>query len=310
MKRLFIISAMVLSLMVLPLSASAGWGIPIGKVDIDVDASNSAHSGKIDFDFSPFGLAVGGGSMSAGMEGGACGIMINGSISAEFPTEGNFGGGFSVSGKMPDLGTWTQNHAAVGADLDLTASGFFAIGGVGGEASGYAEQCSLNTGGGIASGGITVGMATQESSGGFGGEAYAGVILIGRTGAGFDASIVMDGYSHTNSYTWSGGGKGLGTAVMATTTVNTSGGSDSYGCFISDADVGGGFSASGDVSSFTAQSRNGGNASASANGSYSGAASLGYNYNGSAVGYTETFGANSGVMHSGAGMSVTSTMGR
>jgi len=305
MKKLFVTTLMVLSLMVLPFTAIAGWGIPIGKVDIDVAASNSDYSYAMDFSFSPFGPAGGGGSMDAYVEGGAYGIMINGKISAIAPTETNFAGGYSDSGNTPDLGTWTHNFAATGGQLDLTASSRFGIGGVAGGIDGYAEQCSLNIGGGLYGGGNTAGLATQESAGGFEGSALTGSILRGETAAGFEASIIMDGYSATNSYKWSNNGKGLGTYVEAGTTIASSGGSYDDGC-ISYATVDGGFNASGSVGSLTEQSRNGGYASASANGSYSGAGSLGSTYNGSAFGYTETFAGDNGVMHVGAGMTVTS----
>jgi len=189
---------------------------------------------------------------------------------------------------------------------------FMGIGGVVGGAAGHAEQSSLNTGGGIIwngflnPGGVTGGLATQESAGGFGGDAEAGVLLFCGGSAGFDASIVMNGFSATNSYTLSGRGTGLGTRVEASTGVITSGGSHDFG--IGHANVGGGFDASGNVTTTTEQNKNGGYASASANGAYSGGASLGKTYNGIATGYSETFANDNGIMYSGASMSVTSTI--
>ncbi|GAG52162.1 unnamed protein product, partial [marine sediment metagenome] len=192
-----------------------------------------------------------------------------------------------------------------GARLDVAASTpSIGVGGVAGDASGYARQTSHNLGGGLYAGGLTGGIAGQESAGGFGGKADAAVILFWGGDAGFDASITQMGYSQTDTYKITGGGKGLGTSVYADTLVITTVGSYDNG--IAHADVDGGFEASGAVHSGTVQSRNGGYASAEANGSYSGAGSLGNDYFGRASGYTETFAGDNGVMQAGAGMSVTS----
>ena len=276
---------------------AGGWGIPVGQVDENVAASNSDHSGAFDFGFSPLGIAVGGGSINGGAEARADGIMVNGSINGDIMAAG---GGNSQSGKMGDLGTRTWNLAYTGASVDLDANARFGIGGVVGDASGYADQHSLNTGGGFANGGLTAGIAGQESAGGFGGDAKVAVLFRGSPAAGFDASIQMNGYSHTNSFKTA---NGLGTQVKATTDVMSYGGSYDNG-FVACADVNGGFSASGQVATLTTQP----GAYASANGSYSGAAGLGKTYNGSAIGYSETANYSDGVNQAWAGMSVTSTI--
>ncbi len=279
-----------------------------GSLDTDVAAGNDDHSSAFDFSFSPLGIAVGGGSMDAAMSGDAKGFIFNGTIDADLPLAGNVAGGNSQSGTTANLGTWTQNLAVAGAQLDLGASTpSIGLGSVKGDASGYAKQSSHNLGGGIANGGLTGGIAAQESAGGFGGDAKAAVVLFWGGDAGFDASMTHVGYSETNSYTLSESfGKGLGTRVEADTFVTTD--SSSYDNGIAHADVGGGFKASGAVETGTIQSRNGGYAAANAEGAYSGSASLGKTYNGSAIGYSETFGNNNGVMQSGAGMTVTSTI--
>jgi len=312
-RKLFVVF-LTIAMISFGVNAMAGWGIPIGKADIDISADNSDQSGKLDGSFYPMtGLAVGGGSISGYVDGEAKGLIINGTVSADAPLPTNFGGGNSESGKTDDLGTWTRNLAATGAQLDLAASTpSWGLGGVAGYAYGQAEQHSLNTGGGIIwngflnPGGVTAGIATQQSSGGFDGKAVVGVLFGCEGEAGFDASIVQNGWSMTNSFTLSGNGKGLGTEVGASTIVTTSGGSYDNG--LGYASLDGGFSASGNVATLTSQNANGGNASAAANGSYSGAASLGKTYNGNANGYSQTFAGDNGVMYSGAGMSVTSTI--
>jgi len=307
MKKIFTSLIVCIAAVIFMIGTAGAWGIPIGNLDIDIYAQNDDKSGAFDFSFSPFGIAIGGGSMDAGVEGGATGFIVNGTITADMPLVANFAGGNSQSGKTDNLGTWTRNLAMTGAQLDVTASTpFIGIGGVAGGASGYAEQHSYNFGGGLANGGLTGGTAGQESAGGFSGDAGVGVVLFWGGGAGFDASIAMEGYSATDSYTLSGGGKGLGTNVMATTDVISSGGS--YDTGLGHAYIGGGFIASGGVGSLTAQNYNGGTATASANGSYSGAGSLGTTYTGLANGGTATFAGDNGVMQAGAGMTVTSTI--
>jgi len=297
MKKLLIIALSISLIAFGSGMAFAGWGIPIGKIDTNVGSSNSDKSKAFDFSFSPLGIAVGGGSINGGAEAQADGKIVNGTINADIMAAG---GGNSQSGKTSDLGTWTRNLALTGAKVDLDASARFGIGGVVGSASGSAEQCSLNTGGGIANGGLTAGLATQESAGGFSGDALVGVIFRGSPEAGFGAKIQMDGYSATNSFKTA---DGLGTHVIAETIVQSLGGSYANG-FLACADVNGGFSASGNVSTLTVQK----GAFASASGSYSGAASLGKTYTGSAAGYSETANYGNGVNQAWAGMQVTSTI--
>jgi len=298
MKKLLII-ALSISLIALGSGMAFGWGIPIGKVDAKVAASNSDHSKALDFSFSPFGIAVGGGSINGGAEAEAKGLIINGTAGAFL---GVSGGGESHSGRTANLGTWTDNLAVTGATVNLNASSRFGGGAVVGSASGYADQHSLNTGGGIANHGLTVGLATQESSGGFEGDAKVAVIFRGSPQAGFDAYIEQQGFSATNSFKTD---DGLGTKVEARTTVYSTGGSYANG-FIACADVNGGFSASGIASTTTIQP----GAFATATGSYSGAAGLGKTYTGSAVGYSETANHGNGVNQAWAGMQVTSTITR
>ena len=294
-----LILTLVLCLTIGSGAAFAGWGIPIGNIDTDVAASNSDHSSKMDIHIfsGPAGIAVGGGSINGGAGASAEGAIVNGTINADL---GVNAGGNSQSGKTAGLGTYTNNLAYTGASVDLDANARFGIGGVAGSASGSAEQCSLNTGLGLANGGVTSGLATQQSAGGFSGDALVGVVLRGSPEAGFNASIQMNGSSATNSFKTA---DGLGTAVRADTLVQSLGGSYTNG-FIACADVDGGFSASGSVSTSTLQ----GGASASANGSYSGAASLGKTYTGSAVGYSETANGANGVNSAWARMKVTSTI--
>jgi len=295
-KKLLVVS-LVACMALFAGNAFAGWGIPMGKVDTNVAADNSDHSSKMDFHLfsGPAGIALGGGSIYGGAEANAKGLIINGSAGAQIGVDG---GGESHSGKTTNLGTWTRNNAATGAFVDLNASSRFGGGAVFGDASGYAEQCSLNTGGGIANHGLTAGLATQESAGGFEGDAKVVVLFRGSPTAGFNAYIEQFGFSATDSYKTA---DGLGTRVEASTTVFSTGGSYDNG-FLSCADVNGGFSASGKVSTLTTQP----GAFASANGSYSGAAHLGKTYTGSAIGYSETANGGNGVNSAWAGMQVTS----
>jgi len=300
-KKLLVVSLVACMALFAGNAVAGGWGIPIGHIDENVAADNQDRSKAIDFHLfrGPAGIAIGGGSINGYGEARADGLIVNGSISADISATG---GGNSQSGRTDNLGTWTQNHAETGAFVDLSASARFGIGGVSADASGYAEQHSLNTGGGIANHGLTGGIAGQESSGGFEGDAKVAVLFRGSPTAGFNAHIQMDGGSWTDSYKTR---DGLGTSVEAYTTVQSIGGSYDNG-FVACADVNGGFSASGKVSTTTIQP----GAFASANGSYSGAASLGKTYTGQAIGYSETANYGNGVNQAWAGMSVTSTVTR
>ena len=314
MKKLLII-ALSISLVAFGSGMAFGWGIPIGKANIDISADNSDHSIAGDAGF--WGLAGGGGAISGSVEGGAKGFIINGTVSAnpiEPGTPDSFGGGNSQSNAIsgPSIGTQTVNLAQAGAFLDLAASTpSFGFGGVAGGAYGQTDQFSLNTSGRVSPypwsiDAATAGLATQESSGEFHGVAAVGVLGPYGGTAGFEATIIQQGGSMSQSYTMSGDGEGLGTQVGAYTNVATTG--SSYNTGVGIACVDGNFAASGNVATLTSQNANGGNASAAANGSYSGAASLGKTYNGNANGYSQTFAGDNGVMYSGAGMSVTSTI--
>jgi hypothetical protein len=219
-------------------------------------------------------------------------------------------GGFGIG-----VGSYTNNITVLGGHLDGWAWGdaysAAAVAGIGGQAS---LDGSILFGSPLPiwdSHGMTLGVATQGSIGGF--SAIGGAAGLGSYEA--DANILMFGTSYSASYRgidFKPGSKTeyMGTDVGAYTTIITS--KNAGGSAIGFGIVDGGFVAGGLVTAKSVQIANGGIASANAVGSYSGSGDLGCNYSGSAVGYARTSattlnGYNGSVMTSSAGMQVSST---
>ena len=112
-----IIAAAGVCLMV---SSAGAWGIPIGNIDVAVEASNSDISRAIDFSFRPFGFAFGGGSIDGAADAAADGFIINGTIEGLVAAAC---GGNSQSGRTSDLGTFTENYYSGAASLGKTYTG-------------------------------------------------------------------------------------------------------------------------------------------------------------------------------------------
>ena len=323
MKKLFITTLMVLSLMVLPFTAIAGGHYSDSAV---------AGAGNIEADLTvvPF-VGAAGGIAGAGGIGAAqsAGVITWGSVGGDVSA---VGGGLTSTDSgilwFPNgffsIGVYSQSsaEAVTGASGIIDVSGLLGagettIGGVAGQFTldgSFVTLTPLHK-----SDGFTGGIAGQGAAGAFVGGAVIGT-FIGSADAETSALIDMWGGSGSSSYMytkydWGSGAltEGMRTDVYAYTGVESSQIAEAGGCFLAGgyAVVDGGWVAAGGASTLTVQTNEYGGAKAMATGSYSGHGDLGSNYGGSAVGYSQTSittykGVNGSINSASSGMHVTS----
>jgi len=313
MKKLFITSCMVLSLMVLPFAnADAGRRGPApcsgpdctqsGKIDMEVFAAGGAIDGYGSL------ITKGGGiSGAAGTIAGAGGVGAGTAKGGSFfgKVDGKIGvtaggiiigdaGNYTPSGFDKSIGvfSWGHGEAAAGGYLELTALGFSgasgAFGAVAGEGTlsgsivGPSPKSFWNTEG------VSYGVAGQGAAGYVSGGAT--VLLLGHADLG--GLVYMSGNSGSESYRgWENLGDGytretMGTNVFANTNV-TSDVNEEF-CGLAFGGIDGGYVVAGGATTTTIQTVEGGVGYANASGSYSGAGELGCNFGGALEGGTRT----------------------
>jgi hypothetical protein len=311
-----------------PGNGPSGQTVAFGALDVKSKAKAKAFDG--DLEVIPNGAAFGisGAKSKAGAD--ADGFVLNGEIEGEVNTTAGaltnttaytwFPGAGDLS---IGVGSYTLNQTFLGADAKIKADPDFGLAFTDADMYGKTSQFSLNASGlgespfFFRTDGFTGGIATQNSKGGFHGDAHAVDFMMGKSGAGMGAEIDMLGQTWSESYRyvdWNNGARteGMGTVVGATTDVETNGYDYDWdkGIFnCTDADVHGGFNASGNVGAITVQDTRGGKGVATATGLYEGAGRLDDDYSGSAIGGTYTNittvdGMKGSVVNSGANMTV------